>query len=72
MMQSNNIFTSRPMYGHAYTPIQTINKIFTPAEGLKEGTIFPELVSPYVPLQSMAENIYLKNYKDGGCKHEYR
>ena len=71
-MQTNNIFTSMPMYGHAYTPIQVMNKIFTPAEGLNEGTIFPELVTPYVPLQSMTENRYLKNFRDGGCRNEYR
>lgn len=71
-MQSNNIFTSMPMYGHAYTPIQTMTNIFKPAEGLEQGTIFPELVSPYAPLQSMAENRYLRNYRDGGCHHEYR
>lgn len=71
-MQTNNIFTSKPMYGHAYTPIQTMNKIFEPAEGLREGTIFPELVSHYAPLQSMLENRYLRNHKDGGCRHEYR
>lgn len=71
-MQTNNVFTSMPMYGHAYTPIHTINKIFTPSEGLNEGTIFPELVSPYAPLQSMAEIRYLKNYSEGGCRNEYR
>ena len=70
-MQSNNIFTSKPMLGHAYTPIHTINKIFTPIEGLCQGTIYPELVSPYVPLQSMTENMYLKNYRDGGCPYGY-
>ncbi len=71
-MQTNAFFTSVPMYGHAYVPVQTMTKIFTPADGLEKGTIFPELVSPYVPLQSVAENKYLKNYNDGGCLNECR
>jgi len=66
-MSNNAFFTDNPMYGHAYVPVQTMSKIFTPQTGLNNGTIFPELVSPYVPLQSMAENKYLKNYNEGGC-----
>lgn len=71
-MQKDAFFTANPMYGHAYTPVQTMKKIFTPEEGLENGTIFPELVSPYVPLQSVAENQYLKNYNEGGCLNEHR
>lgn len=66
-MQTNTFFTSYPMYGHAYVPVQTMTKIFKPHEGLCQGTIFPELVSPYEPLQSVAENKYLRNYNEGGC-----
>lgn len=29
-MQENKFFTSNPMYGHAYVPIQIMGKIFTP------------------------------------------
>lgn len=32
---------------HAYVPWQHLGQIFSPAEGLAHGTIFPELVSPY-------------------------
>lgn len=32
---------------HAYVPWQYMGNIFSPAEGLTHGTIFPELLSPY-------------------------
>ena len=32
---------------------------FNPCVGLKMGTIFPELVSPYMPCQSMREIDYI-------------
>ena len=66
-MSNNAFFTAYPMYVHAYVPVQTMTKIFEPHDGLNQGTIFPELVSPYVPLQSMAENRFLRNYNEGGC-----
>ena len=69
---NNAFFTSNPMYGHAYVPIQTMSKIYNPSEGLKQGTIFPELVSSYEPLQSVAENKYLRNYNEGGCLNGVR
>ena len=71
-MQNNMFFSSNPMYGHAYVPIQTMGKIFTPEVGLENGTIFPELVSPYVPLQSFEVHEYLKHYKEGGCSYGMR
>lgn len=55
-----NVFPSNPMYGQSYVPIQIINKTFTPSAGLKHGTIFPELVSPYCPNQSIEEIEYIK------------
>ena len=61
-----NPFPTNYMYGQSYVPIQTINKTFTPEVGLKMGTIFPELVSPYSPGQSMAEIEYLKNRNNIG------
>ena len=54
-------FTDYPMYGHAYVPIQRMNKTFTPCVGLKMGTIFPELVSPYEANQSVNEIEFLRN-----------
>ena len=62
-------FTQYPMYGHAYVPVQKINKTFTPCVGLKMGTIFPELVSHYEPYQSLREIEYLKNANEikEGC-----
>ena len=32
---------------HAYVPWQNINQVFSPAEALAHGTLFPELVMPY-------------------------
>ena len=45
------------------------NKTFVPCVGLKMGTIFPELVSPYVPCQSIEENAFIKakNEIGKGC-----
>ena len=54
----SNMFPSNPMLGQSYVPLQEMNRTFTPCCGLKMGTIFPELVSPYMPGQSMAENDY--------------
>ena len=36
-----------------------MDKTFKPCVGLKMGTIFPELVSPYMPGQSMREIDYI-------------
>lgn len=54
------VFPENYMYGQSYVPIQYIDQIFKPEIGLQMGTIFPELVSPYVPGQSMEEIAYLK------------
>lgn len=63
------IFPANPMLAQSYVPIQYMDKTFTPTCGLKMGTIFPELVSPYVPCQSMEEIAYLKasNSIGEGC-----
>lgn len=42
-------FPTNWMYGHSYVPHQRMNQVFKPEIGLKMGTIFPELVSPYCP-----------------------
>lgn len=57
--EEDNVFPENPMLGQSYVPIQYMDKIFKPCVGLKMGTIFPELVSPYMPGQSMNEIEYL-------------
>lgn len=63
---TSNIFPSNPMLAQSYVPLQEMDKTFTPCCGLKMGTIFPELVSPYTPGQSMAENDYLRRTNEIG------
>lgn len=58
--ENQNVFPTNYMYGQSYVPIQYIDKTFKPEIGLKMGTIFPELVSPYDPGDSMKENMYLR------------
>lgn len=66
--RNNSAFPENYMYGHAYTPRQTMDRTFSPEEGLQNGTIFPELVSPYYPGQSMEIIEYLRNDRgNGGC-----
>lgn len=64
-----NIFPENPMLGQSYVPIQYMDKTFKPCVGLKMGTIFPELVSPYMPCQSMREIQYIQetNTIKEGC-----
>lgn len=64
-----NPFPENPVLAQSYVPIQRMNKTFKPCVGLKMGTIFPELVSPYMPCQSMKEMEYLKrrNSIGEGC-----
>lgn len=64
-----SMFPSNAMFGHAYVPNQKMTKTFTPDVGLRMGTIFPELVSPYSPNQSIAVIEYLKarNEIGEGC-----
>ncbi len=59
--EEDNLFPTNPMFAQSYVPWQTMNKTFIPSVGLKMGTIFPELVSPYMPGQSMEEIEYIKN-----------
>lgn len=63
------VFPENYMYGQSYVPIQYLDKVFKPEVGLKMGTIFPELVSPYSPGQSMEENEYIRNKtrNEGKC-----
>jgi hypothetical protein len=54
-----SVFPENPMLGQSYVPIQYMDKTFKPAIGLRMGTLFPELVSPYSPGQSMQEIAYI-------------
>ena len=61
-------FPENYMLAHAYTPNQVLKETFTPEMALRNGTLFPELVSPYYPGQSMEIIEYLKNDdRNGGC-----
>lgn len=64
--EEENIFPSNPMLGQSYVPTQKLNRTFIPCCGLKHGTIFPELVSPYYPCQSIRDNEYLKRRNNIG------
>lgn len=59
--EEDNLFPSNPMFGQSYVPWQTMDRTFIPSVGLKMGTIFPELVSPYMPGQSKEEIEFIKN-----------
>ena len=59
--EEESVFPINPMLGQSYVPIQKMTKTFTPCCGLKNGTIFPELVSPYYPGQSMQQIDYIRN-----------
>ena len=64
-----SVFPEDPMLAQSYVPYQFMDKTFKPQVGLKMGTIFPELVSPYCPGQSMEVNEYLAstNKVGEGC-----
>lgn len=68
--EEESLFPENPMFGQSYVPWQRMNKTFVPSVGLKMGTIFPELVSPYCPGQSMEEIRYIEeaNNIGKGCK----
>lgn len=59
--EGNPYFPENPMLAQSYVPIQTMNQTFIPSVGLKMGTLFPELVSPYMPGQSQREIEYIRN-----------
>ena len=50
---NRNLFPKYIMYGHSYVPNQTMKNIFNPETALKLGSLYPELVSPYNPGQSV-------------------
>lgn len=67
--QGESVFPQNPILAQSYVPIQRMDKTFTPCVGLKMGTIFPELVSPYAPCQSIEEIAFIKamNTIGKGC-----
>ena len=67
--EEENIFPNDPMLAQSYVPFQNMSKTFVPEVGLKMGTIFPELVSPYMPGQSLEFINYIKktNSIGEGC-----
>lgn len=40
-------YTPMPKLAHAYVPFQYLGDVYPPAEALHQGTVFPELDSPY-------------------------
>ena len=62
---SNEVFPTNPMLAQSYVPIQFMDKTFTPYCGLKNGTMFPELVTTYNPGQSMMTLDYLRMNNGG-------
>ena len=67
--EEDSMFPQNPMLAQSYVPIQKLNKTFTPCVGLKMGTIYPELVSPYKPCDSIEEIAFIKamNTVKEGC-----
>ena len=66
---SMSVFPENATLAQSYVPIQYLNQTFKPCLGLKHGTIFPELVSPYKPCQSIEEIEFIKamNKIGKGC-----
>ena len=64
-----DVFPANPMLAQSYVPFQYMDKTFKPCVGLRHGTIFPELVSPYEPGQSMEEIAFIErtNKIGEGC-----
>lgn len=67
--EEDDVFPANPMLAQSYVPIHFMDKTFVPCVGLKHGTIFPELVSPYSPGQSMEEIEFIErtNRIKEGC-----
>ena len=69
-----NVFPEDPLLAQSYVPIQNMDETFKPCIGLENGTIFPELVSPYNPGDSMKEIEFLRNTNSikEGCNSDGR
>ena len=72
--EEKDVFPENPMLAQSYVPIQYMDKTFKPCIGLENGTIFPELVSPYCPGDSMKEIEFLRrtNPIGEGCNSDGR
>jgi hypothetical protein len=64
----NSMNYSSMNYANSYVPNQPFGRIFSPAEGLANGTMFPELVSSYYPNQSLEQMNFLRNNRGGCCR----
>ena len=64
--EQESVFPLNPMLGQSYVPVQRMTNVFTPICGLKNGSLFPELVSPYYPCQSVEDIEYLKSRNEIG------
>ena len=69
-----NVFPENPMLAQSYVPIQYMNETFKPCIGLDNGTLFPELISPYCPGDSMKDIEFLRktNPIGEGCNSNGR
>ena len=69
-----NVFPESPMLAQSYVPIQYMDETFKPCVGLDNGTLFPELVSPYAPGDSMKDIEFLRktNPIGEGCNNDGR
>ena len=56
-----DVFPSKPMLAQSYVPWQYMDETYKPCVGLDNGSIFPELVSPYMPGDSMKDIDYIRN-----------
>ena len=67
--ESESLFPDNPMFGQSYVPWQIMSRTYKPEVGWRMGTIFPELVSPYMPGQSEEEMEYIasRNKIGEGC-----
>ena len=69
-----DVFPDNPMLAQSYVPWQFMDETYKPCIGLDKGTIFPELVSPYKPGDSMRQIEYLRrtNTIGEGCNADGR
>lgn len=72
--EEKDVFPKNPMLAQSYVPVQYMDKTFKPCVGLDNGTIFPELVSPYSPGDSMKQIEFLRktNSIGEGCNRDGR
>ena len=68
-VETVDVFPSNPKLGQSYVPFQFMDETFKPCSGLDNGTIFPELVSPYAPCDSMRDIAFIErtNTIGEGC-----